>query len=176
MAASRRAWRKSPQLASCLLLKLLRGSLAWSNWLSQRSDTFYLGVVDRQWHPPEGRDQSPLLWMERRTRGRNERRLRNLASGPGDGSRCGGADRVVGERSVEAEFAHAWVGLAFAVEFLLEFLQRQIPLFAAEDVPAEEEFDGGAVMGQSPAIAMATHSFPLGAHHPGGAISCDGAW
>ena len=114
--------------------------------------------------------------MERRARGWNERRFRNLASGPGDGSRGGGADRVVGERSVEAEFAHAWAGLASAVQFLLEFLQGQIALFAAEDVPAEEEFDGGAVMGQPPAIAMATHSFPFGAHHPGGAISCDGAW
>ena len=57
--------------------------------------------------------------MERRARGWNERRFRNLASGPGDGSRGGGADRVVGERSVEAEFAHAWAGLASAVQFLL---------------------------------------------------------
>ena len=114
--------------------------------------------------------------MEWLTCGSNERRFRNLASGLGDGSRGGGADRVVGERSVETEFAHAWAGLASAVQFLLEFLQGQIALFAAEDVPAEEEFDGGAVMGQPPAIAMATHSFPFGAHHPGGAIGCDGAW
>ena len=106
----------------------------------------------------------------------HERRFRNLASGLGDGRRGGGSDRVVGQRSVEAKFAHAWVGLAFAVQVLLELLQGQITLFAAEDVPAEEEFDCGAVMGQPPAIAMATHSFPLGAHHPGGAIGCDGAW
>jgi hypothetical protein len=47
-----------------------------------------------------------------------ERRLRNLASGSCHG-RCGfGADRVVGERSVKAEFAHTRVGLAFAVKFL----------------------------------------------------------
>ena len=106
----------------------------------------------------------------------HERGFRNLASGPRDGSRCDGPDCVVGERSVEAEFAHAWVGLAFAVQVLPELLQGQISLFAAEDVPAEEEFDRGAVMGQPPAIAMATHSFPFGAHHPGGAIGCDGAW
>ena len=85
--------------------------------------------------------------MERRTRGCNERRFRNLASGPGDGCRGGGADRVVDERSVEAEFAHAWVGLAPAVQILLEFLQSQITFFPAEDVPAEEQFDCGAVMG-----------------------------
>ena len=55
--------------------------------------------------------------------GWNERRFRNLASGPGDGRRCGGADRVVGERSVEAKFAHAWIGLAFAVQFFSELTQ-----------------------------------------------------
>ena len=106
----------------------------------------------------------------------HEWRFRNLASGPSDGRRGGGADRVVAKRSVEAEFPHTWVGLAPAVQVLLELPQCQITLFAAEDVPAEEEFDGGAVMGQPPAIAMATHSFPFGAHHPCGAICCDGAW
>ena len=150
--------------------------MAWSNGLSQWADTLYLGVVDRQWHPPDERDQLPLLWMERRTSGCHERRFRNLASGPGDGSRGGGVDRVVDERSVKAKFAHAWGGLAFDLKVLLELLQGQITLFAAEDVPAEEEFDCGAVMGQPPAIAMATHSFPFGAHHPAGAIRCDGAW
>ena len=114
--------------------------------------------------------------MEQRRWRWDERRFRNLASGLGDGSRCGGVDRVVGERSVEAEFAHAWVGLAFAVQVLPEFLQGQITFFAAKDVPAKEEFDRGAVMGQPPAIAMATHSFTFGAHHPGGAVRCDGAW
>ena len=54
---------------------------------------------------------------------RNERRFGNLASGPGDGRRCGGADRFVGERSVEAKFAHAWIGLAFAVQFFAELTQ-----------------------------------------------------
>ena len=53
--------------------------------------------------------------MELQRLGWNERRFRNLASGPGYGRGCAGADRVVCERSVEAEFAHAWVGLAFAV-------------------------------------------------------------
>ena len=106
----------------------------------------------------------------------HEWRFRNLASGPGDGRRRCGADRVVGKCSVEAEFTHAWVGLAPAMQVLLEFLQCQITLFEAEDVPAEEEFEGGAVMGQPPTIAMATHSFAFGAHHPGGAIGCDGAW
>ena len=114
--------------------------------------------------------------MERGTLRCHERRFRNLVSGPGDGCRCGGADRVVGERSVEAKFAHAWVGLASVVQVLPELLQGQITLFAAEDVPAEEEFDRGAVMGQPPAISMAPHSFPFGAHHPGGAIGCNGAW
>ena len=52
----------------------------------------------------------------------NERRFRNLASGPGDGGRCGGADRVVDERSVKAKFAHAWVGFASVVQVLLELL------------------------------------------------------
>ena len=79
--------------------------------------------------------------------GSHERRFRNLASGPGDGLRGGGVDCVVCERSVKAKFAHAWVGLASAVQVLLELLQGQITLFAAEDVPAEEEFDCGAVMG-----------------------------
>ena len=119
----------------------------WFNGLSQWADTLYLGVVDRQVHPPNERDQSLLLWMERGTRGGHERRFRNLASSPGYGRRCGGFDRVVGERSVEAKFAHAWVGLASVVKVLLEFLQGQIAFFAAEDLPAEEEFDGGAVMG-----------------------------
>ena len=107
----------------------------------------YLGVVERSWHPLPERDQALLLWMERRARGWNERRFRNLASCPGDGRRGGGVDCVVAERSVEAKFAHAWVGLASAVQVLLELLQGQITLFAAEDVPAEEEFDCGAVMG-----------------------------
>ena len=54
--------------------------------------------------------------------GSHERRFRSLASRPGDGSRCGGVDRVVAERSVEAKFAHAWIGLASAVQVLLELL------------------------------------------------------
>ena len=112
--------------------------------------------------------------MERRARGWNERRFRNLASGPGDGRRGGGADRVVGERSVEAEFTHAWAGLASAVQVLLEYLQGQIAFFAAEDVPAEEQFDRGAVVGNPPAIAMAAHRFAFGPHHPGGSIRCGG--
>ena len=114
--------------------------------------------------------------MEQRRRRWDERRFRNLASGLGDGSRCDGVDRVVCERSVEAKFAHTWVGLAFAVQVLPQLLQGQITLFAAEDVPAKEEFDCGAVMGQPPAISMAPHSFPFGAHHPSGAIGCNGAW
>ena len=60
--------------------------------------------------------------MEQRRRRWNERRFRNLASRPGDGSRCGGVDCVVGERSVEPEFAHSWVGLAFAVQVLPELM------------------------------------------------------
>ena len=121
------------------------------------------------------RHQWPLLWIERWIWGWNERRFRNLASGPGDGRRCGGADCLVGERSVEAKFAHARIGLAFAVQFLAELPQGRIALFAAEDVPSTEQFDRGAVVGDSPAIAMAAHRFPFGPHHPDGALRCDGA-
>ena len=49
-----------------------------------------------------------------------ERRFGNLAGGLGDGC-CGScSDCVVAERSVKTELAHAWVGLAFAVQFFAE--------------------------------------------------------
>ena len=49
-----------------------------------------------------------------------ERRFGNLASGLGDGCCGAGADGVVAECSVKTELAHAWVGLAFAVQFFAE--------------------------------------------------------
>ena len=52
--------------------------------------------------------------------GRNERRFGSLASRPGDGCCGAGVDCVVAERSVKTELAHAWVGLAFAVQFFAE--------------------------------------------------------
>ena len=48
------------------------------------------------------------------------RRFGNLAGGLGDGCCCAGVDCVVAERSVKTELAHAWVGLAFAVQFFAE--------------------------------------------------------
>ena len=49
-----------------------------------------------------------------------ERRFGNLASRPGDGCCGAGADCVVAECSVKTKLAHAWIGLAFAVQFFAE--------------------------------------------------------
>ena len=54
-------------------------------------------------------------------------------------------------------------------------MQGRIALFVAEDLPAKQQFDCGALMRQPPTIAMTAYSLPFGSHHPSGAISCDGA-
>ena len=50
-----------------------------------------------------------------------------------------------------------WPGIC--CEALGSVLERHITLLPAENVPAKQQFDCGAVMGESPAIAMAPDRF-----------------
>ena len=90
---------------------------------SIKSWTFPASVALRHWSPhPSNEGKFPLSVAIGGVNlgGANERRFGNLAGGLGDG-RCGScSDCVVAERSVNTKLAHAWVGLAFDVQFFAE--------------------------------------------------------
>ena len=90
---------------------------------SIKSWTFPASVALRHWSPhPSNEGKFPLSVAIGGVNlgGANERRFGNLAGGLGDGCCGAGADCVVAERSVKTKLAHAWIGLAFAVQFFAE--------------------------------------------------------